>query len=86
MAGDPQREAASGLPEAWIPPGSVCADAVYNPLDTPFLRAARRRGAGAVSGLGWLLHQGAEGWRLWTGTEMPIAHVREKMRAALRGR
>ncbi len=86
MSGDEAREAACPLPEEFIPPDSICADAVYNPLDTPFLKAARRRGARAVSGVGWLLHQGALGWELWTGTQMPVEHVREKMLEALRNR
>ncbi len=87
MAGDKDRETACPLPEAWIPAGCICLDAVYNPLETPFLRAARRRkGARAVSGVGWLLHQGAEGWRLWTGTQMPVERVRERIIEALRGR
>ena len=86
MTGDKEREAACCLPEEFIPPESICADAVYNPLDTPFLKAARRRGARAVSGVGWLLHQGALGWELWTGTQMPVEHVREKMLEALQNR
>lgn len=86
MTGDKEREAACCLPEEYIPPESICADAVYNPLDTPFLKAARRRGARAVSGVGWLLHQGALGWELWTGTQMPVEHVREKMLEALGNR
>ena len=86
MTGDKEREAACPLPEEFIPPESICADAVYNPLDTPFLKAARRRDARAVSGVGWLLHQGALGWELWTGTQMPIEHVRDKMLEALRNR
>ena len=86
MSGDEAREAACPLPEEYIPPDSICADAVYNPLDTPFLKAARRKGARAVSGVGWLLHQGALGWELWTGTQMPVEHVREKMLEALQSR
>ena len=86
MSGDKEREAACCLPEEFIPPESICADAVYSPLDTPFLKAARRKGARAVSGIGWLLHQGAQGWKLWTGTQMPIEHVREKMLEALQNR
>ncbi len=86
MTGDKTREAACCLPEQFIPPESICADAVYNPLDTPFLKAARRKGARTVSGIGWLLHQGALGWELWTGTQMPIDHVHEKMLEALQNR
>ncbi|MFA7495128.1 MAG: shikimate dehydrogenase [Acidithiobacillus sp.] len=42
-------------------------DIVYNPLETPLLRAARESGLGAIDGLGMLVEQGAESFRLWTG-------------------
>ncbi|MCE2452654.1 MAG: hypothetical protein J4F48_07420 [Nitrospinae bacterium] len=32
------------------------------------------------------MHQGALGWELWTGTQMPVEHVREKMLEALQNR
>lgn len=83
MAGDPDREKAIPVPEEAIPTGCICTDAVYNPMDTAFLKAARRRGARTVPGVGWFIHQGAAAWNLWTGTEMPIDRVREKVLQAL---
>ncbi len=42
-------------------------DAVYHPLDTPLLRAARKVGAIAVDGLDMLVHQGALQQQHWLG-------------------
>jgi shikimate dehydrogenase len=46
---------------------AVACDIVYAPLETGFLRAARRRGLRAVDGLGMLLHQAAPGFAKWFG-------------------
>lgn len=62
----------------WLGPGQVVVDLVYHPLDTPLLRAARAAGAGAVDGLGMLVHQAALQQQLWTG-ELPDVTL---MRAA----
>ena len=51
-----------------LPPGTVVADLVYVPLETPLLAAARARGLAAVDGLGMLLHQGRRGFEAWFGT------------------
>lgn len=42
-------------------------DAVYHPLETPLLRAARKVGATAVDGLDMLVHQGALQQQHWLG-------------------
>jgi shikimate dehydrogenase len=55
------------LDPAWLGPGQVMVDAVYHPLDTPLLVAARRAGAQTVDGLGMLVHQAVEAELLWTG-------------------
>lgn len=47
--------------------GAVACDLVYTPLETPFLAAARARGAVCVDGLGMLLHQGVPGFEAWFG-------------------
>lgn len=51
-------------------PGQLVVDLVY-PI-TPFVEAARERGAAAAGGLGMLLHQAAHAFRLWTGHEPPL--------------
>lgn len=48
-------------------------DAVYAPTETPLLDAARRRGAGAMNGLGMLVHQAARSFTLFTGCDAPLA-------------
>lgn len=83
MTGDAERMAVLPLPEEAIPAGSICSDAVYNPSETAFLKAARRRGARGLSGVGWLVHQGAVAWEMWTGTKMPVPQVRAAVLKAL---
>ncbi|NLY79777.1 MAG: shikimate dehydrogenase [Lysinibacillus sp.] len=58
-----------------IQEGTIVADIVYNPLMTPFLTEAEKRGATIVTGLGMFVHQGAIAFNHWLG-EYPNA---EKM-------
>lgn len=64
-------------------------DLVYNPLRTRLLREAELEGCRIRSGLGMLVWQGAEQFRLWTGKEPPLALMRrvveEKLAAAENG-
>jgi shikimate dehydrogenase len=46
-------------------PSAIVYDAVYVPLDTGLLKAARQRGLRTVDGLGMLLHQGVAGFQKW---------------------
>lgn len=46
---------------------AVVADIVYDPLETPLLAAARRRGNPVTDGLGMLLHQAVPGFERWFG-------------------
>ena len=60
--------------------GSVVFDAVYNPLETKFLREAREAGCVTVSGLEMFVRQAAEQFHLW----FPDAVVpTDKMRAVV---
>lgn len=52
--------------------GQIVVDLVYHPAVTPFLDAARARGARGVNGLGMLIHQAAHAFRLWTNEEPPL--------------
>jgi shikimate dehydrogenase len=59
---------------------AVVTDIVYNPLITPFLAAAEKRGCTIVDGLGMLLHQGVPGFERWFGQR---PEVDEATRAAV---
>jgi shikimate dehydrogenase len=68
-----------------IPAGCLAFDLVYNPEETPFLRAAQSRGARAAGGLAMLVYQGAASFRLWTGREAPVEVMFQAARKALAG-
>jgi shikimate dehydrogenase len=51
--------------------GQIAYDLIYTPSLTPFLRAARDRGAEWHNGLGMLIGQAAASYRRWTGQEAP---------------
>lgn len=62
--------------------GALATDAVYAPLDTPFLKLARAKGAQTVDGLGMLLHQARPGFAAWFGRE---PEVDEELRRVVLG-
>ncbi|MCS3923551.1 shikimate dehydrogenase [Methanosalsum natronophilum] len=47
-------------------------DIVYNPVETKLLKEAKKAGAKTISGVMMLVYQGAEAFRIWTGTKPPI--------------
>lgn len=53
-------------------PDIAVMDIVYNPIETKLLKDARRGGCKTVSGVGMLVHQGAESLRIWLGIKAPI--------------
>ena len=53
-------------------------DVVYNPRETRMIKEAKEAGCKVIPGVGMLLWQGAEGFKLFTGNEMPAAEVMEK--------
>lgn len=54
------------LPAEFLTPDLFVYDLVYNPAETPLLRAAREVGARTLNGLPMLVYQGATALRLWT--------------------
>jgi shikimate dehydrogenase len=65
---------AGPMPQALLdalPAGATALDMVYQPLDTPFLQAARARGLHAVDGLTMLIGQAREAFRLFFGAAPP---------------
>jgi shikimate dehydrogenase len=59
----------SSVPEECLSADRWVADAVYTPLNTPLLLAARALGARVMTGRELAIHQGADAFRLFTGTE-----------------
>ena len=72
------------LPLARVRPQLVF-DLVYNPLETPLLREARRRGIETISGVEMFVHQGARQFELWTGHPAPMDVMRATVLDALHG-
>ena len=58
-----------------LPENLLVADIIYQPFETPFLQWAKSQGNVAVNGLGMLLYQAAEAFKLWTGKEMPTDEI-----------
>lgn len=68
----------SPLPESKLVRGPrVVMDTVYNPLETPFLAAARRQGLITVTGLEMFVRQAAAQFAEWTGRTAPIGLFRQ---------
>lgn len=61
---------------SWFRRDLVVTDVVYSPAETRILRKARAAGCRTCDGLGMLLCQGAEAFRLYSGLEMPIEEIR----------
>ena len=80
-AGGPRGEV---IPAALLREGVTVLDLVYNPLETPLIARARRRGARALGGLEMLVHQGARSFEIWTGRPAPVAAMRRAARDAVR--
>jgi len=63
--------------------GMLVCDVVFNPPETCFLAAARRRGFPVLDGLAMLVFQGVIGFELWTGRQAPETVMAQALRAAL---
>lgn len=79
-------ESATPVPAGLFVAGQAALDLVYVPERTPFLRAAEAAGAQPIGGLGMLVYQGAESFRMWTGLEPPTEAMFAAARAALAAR
>ena len=64
---------------ATLLPDMIVCDGVHNPVQTPFLKEAARRGCKTFDGFSMLINQGAISFKLWTGCDAPV----EVMRNAL---
>jgi shikimate dehydrogenase len=67
-----------------LPDTAMVSDIVYNPLETPLLAAARKRGNTAVDGLGMLLHQAVPAFEAFYGTRPRVSNeLRRAVEATL---
>ena len=73
MTGGPEPDALAipldDLPS--IEPKTVIFDTVYNPVETPLIRAARARGLTVIDGAQMFVRQAAHQFELWTGQAAP---------------
>lgn len=60
--------------------GMVVSDVVFNPAETVFLKAAKKRGAKIVTGLGMLTCQAALNFEIWTEVEAPYEVMFEALK------
>lgn len=67
-------------PDLWV------ADAVYTPLWTPLLKAARDLGAAVMTGRDLAIHQALDAFRLFTGREAPHAAMAASFDAVMAAR
>ncbi len=58
-----------------LEPGEINArlvfDLVYNPIDTPLIKAAREKNIPVITGVEMFVHQGARQFEIWTGKPAP---------------
>lgn len=61
----PDVDSAPSIPYSGIEKFHLLYDLVYNPAETQFMREGSRRGAQVVNGMGMLVRQAEESWKLW---------------------
>lgn len=71
------------LDPAWLGAHQAVIDLIYLPAATPFLSAARSRGAFTSNGLGMLINQAARQIEIWTGRPAPLDVMSAAALAAL---
>ena len=64
--------------ESVFRPELIVSDIIYNPRETKLLSLAKAHGCSTFNGLYMLLYQGAEAFRIWTGTDMPVEPIKQK--------
>ncbi|MDN7240411.1 shikimate dehydrogenase [Planococcus sp. N028] len=52
-----------------IKAGSIAADIIYTPLETPFLKKAKEQKCITINGVGMFVYQGAIAFEKWTGVK-----------------
>ena len=76
-------EHSSPMRSEQIPATALVFDLVYNPIETPLLREAKRAGAATLGGLAMLVYQGAASFEMWTGKKAPVEIMLKVAKEAL---
>lgn len=63
--------------KSFFRPDLIVTDVVYAPRETAMLKMAKEVGCKTMNGLGMMLFQGAAAFKMWTGKDMPIEHMKE---------
>ncbi|OAA87308.1 shikimate dehydrogenase [Clostridium ljungdahlii] len=64
--------------KSFLRPDLIVTDTVYAPRETVLLKMAKEAGCKkTMNGLGMMLFQGAAAFKLWTGKDMPIEHMKK---------
>ena len=71
------------VPARVLRPGSLAYDMMYGPAAEGFLGWAREHGATPRDGLGMLVEQAAEAFRIWRGVSPPSGQVLAELRALM---
>ena len=66
-----------------LPPEILAVDVIYKGLSTPFLKWAESQGVRNQNGVGMLLYQAAESFKLWTGQTMPVEQIKIELEKKL---
>jgi shikimate dehydrogenase len=72
------------LPTGWLRAGMWLADAVYTPIETPLVVAARQAGLAVMTGDGLCVHQAAAAFRLFLDQAPDLGLMRSAMAAGAR--
>ena len=64
---------------SYFHPELIVSDVIYNPQKTKLLAMAESAGLAAFNGMYMLLYQGAAGFQLWTGQQMPVDLVKQAL-------
>ncbi len=69
--------------EKYLHPGMIVYDLIYNPMETKLLRLAKKKGCLTQNGLGMLLCQGINSFKIWTSKNPPRETMEKALLAAI---
>jgi shikimate dehydrogenase len=76
-------EGKSPLGAESLPRNALVCDLVYNPIETPLLKEAKKVGLRILGGLSMLVYQGAASFEVWVGRKAPVDIMFRRARESL---